>query len=92
LKIFRIILQIIGAILLLYVIYKLIILISAIVASTFYPTGGKDPTDLLLNSWQDLLIFSGALLIIRLGKQDEIDRKAAENVYQGLKEDKRMQY
>ena len=91
-KIFRIILQIIGAILLLYVIYKLIILISAIVASTFYPTGGKDPIDLLLNSWQDLLIFSGALLIIRLGKEDEIDRKAAENVYQGLKEDKRMQY
>ena len=91
-KIFRIILQIIGAILLLYVIYKLIILISAIVASTFYPSSGKDPFDLLLNSWQDLLIFSGALLIIRLGKQDEIDRKAAENVYQGLRDDKRMQF
>lgn len=91
-KILRIILQIIGAILLLYVIFKLILLISAIVASTFYPSGGKDPIELVLNSWLDLIIFSGALLLIRLGKQEEIDRKAAENVYQGLKEDKRMQY
>ena len=91
-KTLRIILQTIGVILLLYVIYKLIILISAIVASIFYPSGGKDPMDLLLNSWLDLLIFSGALLIIRLGKNEEIDKKAAENVYEGLREDKRMQF
>ena len=91
-KTFQVILQAIGVIILLYVIYKIILLISAIVAAINYPSVSQEPWDLLLNSWKDLLLFSGSILLIRLGKQDEIDRKAAERVYQGLREDKRMQY
>ena len=91
-KIFRKLIQIVGVIILLYVIYKLILLISAIVAATTYPTEDQNPLDLLLGSWKTLLFFSASLLLIRLGKQDEFDRQAAEKVHQGLREDKRMQY